>query len=90
MLISEESNEALPVVYDISHYDLGTCEITGIYILHDCKVRGLTMGQPALKQHENKKHYIYVSIWYIHKHMEMCMYYLFYHSNIVGCIKHGI
>jgi len=62
-LVSEISNELLPVVYNISHYDLGKCEINGIYILHDCKLRHLSLGLPILKLHEDQKYYIHVSIW---------------------------
>jgi len=60
-LVSEISNELLPVAYNISHYKLGECEINGIYILHDCKLRHLSLGLPTLKQHEDKKYYIHVS-----------------------------
>ena len=75
-ILLSTANKMLPVTFRTGNYVLGSCNVPGIYIIHDCQPRELPVVTAKLEQNFDGNYYLHVSLIFC-SHMHFL--YKYYH-----------
>jgi len=76
ILFSTTANKMLPVTFRTGNYFLGSCNVFGIYIIHDCLPRELPLVTAKLEQNVDGNYYLHVSLIFYSELVKVIIYFI--------------